>query len=183
MSYKVIQVKWNTDHERYIAEIYRLLKDQENKIFDLTFTKGIEITDDLIMDYIEDNIKHNYIFVITDDAEYICCFFMLEGLREVENIIVSANLHCAVSKRYWGKKSRELGQCMLDYLKDNLKPLKRLVAFVPQHNFGVVKLLKDLQFKHEGTLRNNLVFNNKYGVRKFYDELIYSLIREDIKYE
>ena len=172
--YNIIQVLWTPEHEYYISEIYRLLKDQENKIFDLSFG------DADVMDYVEYHVQKNAIYVIINNEDIVCGFFMLEKIRPYKDIILSADLHCAVSKRCWGKKSRELGRAMLDYLRSNLPPLKRLVASVPQHNFGVVKLLKDLGFKHEGTLKSNLVYKNKYNEDKYYDELIYSIVREDI---
>jgi len=174
VDYKAIEVEWTPEHEKYISEVYRLLKDQENKIFDLS------VGDMNIMDYVQYHVQKNKIYVIIDNEDVVCAFFMLEHIKPIGNIILSAELHCAVRKHCWGKRSRDLGQYMLDYLKENLPPLKRLVAFVPQHNFGVVKLLKDLKFKHEGTLKSNLVFKNKLGQEKYYDELIYSIIREDI---
>ena len=174
LEYQCVAVEWIPAHEKYIAEVYRLLKDQENKIFDLSFG------DADIMDYVEYNVQKSSIYVIINNVGDVCAFFMLEDIKTYKDIILSAQLHCAVSKRCWGKKSRELGRSMLDYLKNNLPPLKRLVASVPQHNFGVVKLLKDLGFKHEGTLKSNLIFKNKYNEEKYYDELIYSIVREDI---
>ena len=173
-NFSCVKVEWNPDNEKYIAEVYRLLKDQENKIFDLSFG------DSDIMDYVEYNVQKNSIYVIINNEDVVCAFFMLEDIKPYKEIILSANLHCAISKRCWGKKSRELGQSMLEYLRSNLPPLKRLVASVPQHNFGVVKLLKDLGFKHEGTLKSNLIYKNKYNEEKYYDELIYSIVREDI---
>lgn len=172
--YRCVEIEWTPSHEKYIGEVYRLLKDQENKIFDLS------IGDINVMDYVEYHSQKNSIYVIIDNEDEVCAFFMLEHIRPYNDIILSADLHCAVRKHCWGKRSRELGRYMLEYLKENLPPLKRLVASVPQHNFGVVKLLKDLGFKHEGTLKSNLIYRNKYNDEKYYDELIYSIVREDI---
>ena len=172
--YNIIQVLWTPEHEYYISEIYRLLKDQETRIFDLSYGHRD------ILNYVEYHLQKNQIYVIIDNENYVCAFFMLENLKPYKDIILKADLHCAVGKRSWGKKSRELGKCMLDYLKDNLPPLKRLVASVTQQNFGVIKLLKDLGFKHEGTLKQNLVYLDKYNKEKYYDELIYTIVREDI---
>lgn len=174
VDYRAIKVEWIPEHEEYLSEVYRMLKDQENKIFDLSYG------DVDVMDYVEYHSQKDDIYVIINNDDVICAFFMLENKRSYKDIIIKADLHCAVRKHCWGKRSRELGRYMLDYLKDNLPTLKRLVASVPQHNFGVVKLLKDLGFKHEGTLKSNLVFKNKLGEEKYYDELIYSKVREDI---
>ncbi len=57
-----------------------------------------------------------------------------------------------------------------------MKPVKRMEAFVPSNNFGIIKLLKDVGFKIEGTLKNRLVYNNKDGVPTLYNELVYSNI-------
>lgn len=172
--YNIIQVQWIPEHEYYVSEVYRLLKDQETRIFDLSYGKRD------ILDYVEYHLQNNIIYVIIDNEDRVCAFFMLENIKPYKNIIIRADLHCAVGKHSWGKRSRELGRYMLEYLKDNLPPLKRLVASVPQQNFGVIKLLKDLGFKHEGTLKQNLVYLDKYNKEKYYDELIYSIVREDI---
>lgn len=174
MEYNVVQVKWTPDHEKYISEVYRLLRDQETRIFDLSYG------DRDILDYIEYHLQKDMIYVILDNENNVCAFFMLEDIKPYKEIIIRAELHCAVGKRSWGKKSRELGKAMLDYLNNNLPPLKRLVASVPQQNFGVIKLLKDLGFKHEGTLKQNLVYLDKNNKEKYYDELMYSIVREDI---
>lgn len=173
--YTIKIVEWTPAHEAYIQEVYRLLKDQENKIFDLTY--GSKST---ILDYVERSIKDGLVFIIIDNTGMPCGFTMLSELKRYKGIVSSCNLHCAIGKRSWGKKSREIGRAFLKYLEDNYLPIKRLVASVPQHNFGVVKLLKDLGFRHEGTLRSNLIFEDKYGNEKYYDELVYSIIREDI---
>lgn len=172
--YSIIEVQWVPEHELYIREVYRLLKDQETRIFDLTYGHHD------VVDYVEYHVQKNKVFVILDEEKRVSAFFMLEDIIPYKNIIIRANLHCAVSKRSWGKKARELGRYMLDYLRSDLPPLKRLVASVPQQNFGVIKLLKDLGFKHEGTFKDNLVYLDKNGNEKYYDELVYSIIREDI---
>lgn len=174
--YRCVQVEWNASHEEYIAEIYRLLKDQENKIFDLTYGNHD------VMDYVEDRIKDENTFVVVslDSNNKVCAFFMLSDIKMYKEHIHSCEVHCAVAKGSWGKTSRTIGNEFISYLKENLVPIKRIVASVPQHNFGVVKLLKDLGFKHEGTFKNDLVFKNKQGEEKYYDALVYSLIRKDI---
>lgn len=55
-----------------------------------------------------------------------------------------------------------------------MKKLNRLEAFVPSNNFGIIKLLKDVGFKIEGTLKNRLLFKNKKGEPTHYNELVYS---------
>lgn len=174
LEFKCELVEWVPEHEAYISEVYRLLKDQENKIFDLS------VGDMDVMDYVEYHVQKNAVYVIIDSEDKVCAFFMLENIKPYKEIILSADLHCAIGKRSWGKKSRLVIKSMLDYLEEFLPPLKRLVASVPQHNFGVVKLLKDSGFKHEGTLRSNLIFKNKQGEEKYYDELVYSIVREDV---
>lgn len=168
-------VNWTQEDEEYIQEVYRLFKDQENKIFDLTYGSK-----DTILDYVERAIKDGLVFIILGDDGVPCGFTMLSELKPYKGIVASCNLHCAIGKRSWGRKSREIGKAFLQYLREELPPIKRLVASVPQHNFGVVKLLKDLGFRHEGTLKSNLIFPDKFGNEKYYDELIYAIVREDI---
>ena len=45
---------------------------------------------------------------------------------------------------------------------------------VPSNNFGIIKLLKDVGFRIEGTMKNRLVFNNKKNIPTLYNELMYS---------
>lgn len=174
--YRCVQVEWKAEHEDYIAEVYRLLKDQENKIFDLVY--GIKN----IMDYVEFRIKDedSIVVVSLDSNNKVCAFFMLCNIVPYKDHIHSCEVHCAVGKRSWGKTSRVIGKCFIEYLANNVKPIKRITASVPQHNFGVIKLLKDLGLKHEGTLKEDLVFFNKNGEERYYDSLLYSLLRKDI---
>lgn len=173
--YSIKLVNWSSEDEPFIQEVYRLLKDQENKIFDLVCGNK-----DYVLDYTEQSIKNGMVFIALDKDNSPCGFFMLDDVVGYKNNIHSCNLHCAIGKRSWGKNSRLICKRFLDYLADNFPPIKRLVASVPQHNFVVVKLLKDMGFKHEGTLKSNLVFPDKFGNEKYYDELIYTIVREDI---
>lgn len=167
-------LSWNKWNEPYIQEVFRLLKDQENKIFDLSYGSK-----DTILDYVQRIIVEGNVFVILEDGKVVASM-MLDDLKFYKDRYLSCNLHCVIRKHSWGKKSREICRWFLDYLRDEFVPIKRLVASVPQHNFGIVKLLKDMGFKHEGTLRSNLIFPDKYGNEKYYDELVYSIVREDI---
>lgn len=167
-------VSWNIWNEKYIQEVYRLLKEQENKIFDLTFGSK-----DNIMDYVQRAVTEGNVFVILEDGEVVACM-MLDDIKPYKDHYHSCSLHCAIGKRSWGKKSREICREYLDYLRDEYIPIKRLVASVPQHNFGIVKLLKDMGFKLEGCLKHNLAYPDKYGNEKYYDELVYTIVREDI---
>ena len=45
---------------------------------------------------------------------------------------------------------------------------------VPSNNFGIIKLLKDVGFRIEGTMKNRLVFNNRNNIPTLYNELMYS---------
>lgn len=173
--YQVELIEWSKDFQEEIKEVYTMLKDQENKIFDLSFYDTFK-TD--IMGYTEDAIRNNMVFVIKKDND-ICGFFMFEDPRYYKDIILSVNTHCAVRKKYWGRQSREVCKAMDDYLTNNMR-IKRLVASIPQHGYGVIKLLKDIGFKHEGTQKKALIFEDKYGKEKYYDELIYTKIREDL---
>lgn len=174
-TYTIKKVNWSIADEPFIQEVYRLLKDQENKIFDLVCGNK-----DFVLDYTEQSIKEGLVFIALDSNGIPCAFFMLEDIQPYKNHIHKCNLHCAIGKRSWGKNSRLICRSFLGYLEDNLPPIKRLVASVPQHNFGVVKLLKDMGFKHEGTLKSSLVFPDKFGNEKYYDELVYTIVREDI---
>ena len=84
--------------------------------------------------------------------------------------------HLVVGKRYWGKNSRQIIFDCYKYLKDNMKPIDRLECCVPSNNYGIIKLLKDVGFKVEGTLKNRLIFRDKNNKPRHYNELIYSNI-------
>lgn len=172
--YEVVQVFNDLQYKNEIEEIYRMLKDQERRIFDLPFydCKGN------VMDYVLSNVKKGGIFVIKKHNN-VCAFFMLEDPKTFGNIITRCKVHIAIRKSYWGKPSREICNVFKDYLTKHYY-IKKIIAEVPQCGYGVIKLLKDLGFKHEGTLKDGTMYLDKNNKPKFYDELIYSLTREDI---
>ena len=45
--------------------------------------------------------------------------------------------------------------------------IKKVIAQVPQCGYGVIKLLKDIGFKHEGTLKQALLFLDKNNKPKY----------------
>lgn len=172
--YNIIKVSWSPAYSKEIEEIYRMLRDQEHKIFDLSW---YDMGGDLL-NYVEARIKEDAVFVITKDDD-ICAFFILENPRLFQDTITRVDVHTAVRKKYWGKTSREIMNTFRDYLFSNYK-VKKVIASVPQCGYGVIKLLKDIGFKHEGTLKQALLFLDKNNKPKYYDELIYSLTNEEI---
>lgn len=172
--YNILQVEWTPVYNKEITEIYRMLKDQEKKIFDLSwYDMGGDI-----LNYLEGMIKKSAVFVVSKDDD-ICAFFILENPRMFKDIIIRTDVHTAVRKKYWGKQSRDIMNLFKSYLLTNYK-IKKLIASVPQCGYGVIKLLKDIGFKHEGTIKQALLFKDKNDIPKFYDELIYSFTNEDL---
>ena len=173
--YEVIQVKWEPNYQDDIKEIYRMFKDQERKIFPLTsFDDGTNV-----MDMIEYIITEDYVFLIKENGTP-CATFVLDNPYTFQDIITKINIHTAIRRPYWGTKAREICRYFVQFLNDTFL-IKKLIAQVPQCGYGVIKLLKDLGFKHEGTMKEATLYKDKNGNPKFYDELIYSLTREDIK--
>lgn len=172
--YNIIKVSWSPAYSKEIEEIYRMLRDQEHKIFDLSW---YDMGGDLL-NYVEARIKEDAVFVITKDND-ICAFFILENPRLFQDVITRVDVHTAVRKKYWGKTSREIMNTFKDYVFSNYK-IKKVIASVPQCGYGVIKLLKDIGFRHEGTLKQALLFLDKNNKPKYYDELIYSLTNEEI---
>lgn len=157
-----------------VKEVYRLHKEQANKIFDLSC--GISTSED-IMDYVKDKIDYEIVLLAIDKitGQYAGTL-ILEDMTFFDGKIVRANVHVVISKKYWGKSSREIINNCFDFVKENMKPINRLEAYVPSNNYAIIKLLKDVGFKVEGTLKRRLVFNNKQGEPTFYNELVYSKI-------
>lgn len=175
--YFVEQLFWNGVYENEIRQVYEILKDQENRIFDLCwYDMGGDV-----MDYVQGVVSKGQVFVVKDKTspEEIAALFMLDKARTFGEVIVRCDIHTAVRKKYWGKQSREIMEVFRQYVNKNFY-IKKIVASVPQCGYGVIKLLKDIGFTHEGTLRNSLLFHDKNKIPKWYDELIYSLTREDI---
>lgn len=173
--YEVIQVKWEPNFQEDIKEIYRMFKDQERKIFDLTtYANG-----GTVMDLVEEMCKDDFVFLIKENNTP-CAVFVLESPQSYGNLISRVNIHCAIRRPFWGTKAREICRLFRQYLHENFL-IKKIVAEVPQCGYGVIKLLKDMGFKHEGTMKDATIYKDKNGKAKFYDALIYSLTREDIK--
>lgn len=168
-----VEVTLDSDYD-LVREVYRLHKEQAKKIFDLSC--GIS-TDEDIMDYIKSQIEYNEVLLAIDrnNNEYAGCI-ILEDICYFDGTITKANVHLVVNKKYWGKDSRRIINDCFKFVKENFKPIVRLEAFVPSNNYGIIKLLKDVGFKVEGTLRKRLVFNNKNNIPTYYNELVYSKI-------
>lgn len=170
--YGFIEVTLEPEDYDKVKEVYRLHKEQAKRIFSLT--SGIS-TDEDIMQCIKDNIEDNIVLLAVDNttgkyAAMIGCDDIVVYGDEVARM----KCHIVVNKHYWGPESRRIIFEWYEYLKENMKPIKRLEAFVPSNNFGIIKLLKDVGFKIEGTLKNRVVYKNKEGIPTYYNELVYS---------
>ena len=172
--YTVTPIYWTADYNYEIEEAYRLLKDQERKIFDLAWE---EDNPNGVMAYIEDQIKNNMVFAVKDD-DVVTGIFILENFRTYKNTILACDIHCAIRKKYWGQTARDICGVFADFLKKEYN-INRVIANVPQCGYGVIKLLKSVGFKHEGTVKKVLVFKDKDGNDKLYDGLIYGLDLEE----
>lgn len=167
-------VKVTLEPEDYdkIKEVYRLHKEQFNKLFDLT--DWVKSEDDLIT-LIQDRIKYGEVLLAidTDNGNYAGCISFCD-MRIYNDRIIDIVVHPVISKRYWGKLSRKLIEDCYKFVEENWLPINRVTAKVPSQSFGVIKLLKDLGFKIEGTLNNYYIFKDKNGNEKYYNQLIYS---------
>lgn len=166
------EVTLDTKDYNKVKEIYRLHKEQSYKIFDLSSNIS---TDEDIMDYVKSHIEYNTVLLALDitNNEYAGCV-ILEDPKIYNNDIINIKVHLVVRKKYWGKSSRNLIFDCYKFLKDNMKPINRMECTVPSNNYGIIKLLKDVGFKIEGTMKNRLLFKDKNGKEKLYNELIYS---------
>lgn len=173
--YEVIRVKWTPEQQDDIKEIYRMFKDQERKIFDLT----TYFNNTSIMDLVQLMCEEDFVFLIKEEGTP-CAVFVLDNPRVYGKLISRINVHTAIRRPFWGSKAREICHTFREYLHEHYL-IKKLIAEVPQCGYGVIKLLKDMGFKHEGTMKEACIYKDKNGNPKFYDALIYSLTREDIK--
>lgn|SRR5574344_2137764 len=173
--YDFVEVTLEPQHYDLIKEVYRLHKEQHRKIFDLA--SGIS-TDENIMDYVKNKIEYDVVLLAIDKSNnnFAGCI-ILEDYRLYNKEIIRTNVHIVISKKYWGKGSRDIINDCYKYIEDNFYPIKRYEARVPSNNFGIIKLLKDVGFKIEGTCKNLLLFKDKNGNDKLYNELIYSNIK------
>lgn len=167
-----VKVTLEPDDYDKVKEVYRLHKEQFNKLFDLS--SWVKSDDDLI-NMIKDRIEYDEVLLAIDTTtgRYAGCI-TFHDIRVCNNTIVDAEVHPVVSKRYWGQSSRDLIEDAYKFVETNWLPINRLTARVPSHNFGVIKLLKDVGFKVEGTLKDYYVFEDKNGENKYYNQLIYS---------
>lgn len=167
-----VKVTLEPDDYEKIKEVYRLHKEQKYKLFDLS--SWVKTDDDLI-NMIKDRIEYDEVLLAidTENGRYAGCI-TFHDMRILDDVIIDAEVHPVISKRYWGKLSRQLIEDAYKFVEDNWLPINRLTARVPAHNFGVIKLLKDLGFKIEGTLKDYYVFKDKNGNNKYYNQLIYS---------
>lgn len=172
-TYSILPIFWEENYDKEIQEVYRMLKDQEKKIFDLSWYQD---NPGGVMDYVEEQVSKGNVFVAKCDDD-ICGMFILENPREYNGRILFCDIHCAIRKKYWGQEARNICNTFKNFLK--YSNINRLIANVPQCGYGVIKLLKNIGFKHEGTVKRVLVFKDKNGNEKLYDSLIYALDLED----
>lgn len=170
--YDFVEVTLEPDDYEKVKEVYRLHKEQANKIFSLS--SGISSDED-IMEVVRDNVRDNIVLLAVDttNGKY-AGMAGFDDINILNNEVLNMKCHIIVNKKYWGPESRKIIFDCFEYLKENMKPIKRLEAFVPSNNFGIIKLLKDVGFKIEGTLRNRVVYKNKDGIPTKYNELVYS---------
>ena len=168
-----VEVTLESDYNM-IREVYRLHKEQAKKIFDLSC--GID-TDEDIMDYVKGKVEYEIVLLAVDRLNNnYAGVIILEDITMFNGTVTKANVHLVVSKKYWGKQSRDIINDCFKYVKENIKPVNRFEAFVPSNNYAIIKLLKDVGFKVEGTLKRRLIFNNKNNRPTYYNELVYSKI-------
>lgn len=165
--YEVTRLKWSNDFQNEITEVYKMFKDQERKIFDLT-----ALDNATVMDIIEESIRNDTVFIVKD-CDLVCCCVIIENPAMYQGQLIKANIHCVIRKAFWGKESRNIGKAFLDFMDKYFSPIK-LIASVPQCGYGVIKLLKDLGFVHEGTMKQSRLYLDRNNQPKLYDELIYS---------
>ena len=171
--YSVELLEWNPEFSEAIMEAYRLIKDQEKKIFDLSFYEGLG--DEPIMAYVEDMVTNQLVFIVRDnEADKVAGVFLLEDLRPYKDVVIYAKIHCVICKKYWGKGSKEICEVFKKYLQDNTKIL-RLIAEIPQNAYSLIKILKSIGFHHEGTIKHSVIYLDKNGKEKLYDEMLYGL--------
>lgn len=170
--YDFVEVTLEPSKYESVKEVYRLHKEQARKLFDLS--SGIE-TDEDILDIVNSAIKDDIVLLAIDkdNSNYAGCI-ILDNIRIYNDEIISCGVHIVINKKYWGKESRNIIKDCYRFLKENIKPIKRVECNVPSNNFGIIKLLKDVGFKIEGTFKHRLVFKDRKGVPKLYDELCYS---------
>lgn len=174
-----IVVKYDKEYYNIIEEIYRLHKDQKRKIFD--YGSGI-FSDDDIMDYIEGQLNANdaITFVAVDpENNNIAGVMTLDNIAlKDDDTIIRCNCHVVICRKYWGKTSRSIIKQLMYKLDNEFNYyINRYEAFVPANNFGIIKLLKDVGFRCEGTLSKRLMFDNKKGEPTYYDELVFSRVK------
>lgn len=171
VDYLVYPISWGREYELEIQEVYRLFKDQERKIFDLTwYDEGNDL-----FDFIQDIILSGGVFVTKDITNNkIAGVFVLTEPKEFRGVVLHTDVHCAVSKSYWGKEARNISREFITHLQENYN-INKLIACVPQCGYGIIKLLKSMGFSHEGTIKKVLPYLDKNNNVKLYDKLIYSL--------
>lgn len=172
--YDFVRVTLEPEDYEKVKEVYRLHKEQARILFNLT--SGIKNDED-IMELLKDVIENDIVLLAIDlNTGKYSAMIGLENIRVFEDEIVSMQCHIVVGKKYWGKESRNIIFDFYKWLEDNMKPVKRLEAFVPSNAYGIIKLLKDVGFKIEGTLKNRIMYNNRDNVPTLYNELVYSKI-------
>lgn len=173
MAYVVQRIDLSERYSYEIQEIYKIIKSQERQLINESLKEVCDAES-----FLENALRNDYVFAVRD-GDTICAYLILDGLDTLGNEIINVYCHPAVAKEYWGKPSREIMTALRDYLFKNFR-IRKLSANVPQCAYGVIKLLKDIDFKHEATIKQTCAYKDKQGKIKFYDELIYGMFNQEL---
>lgn len=179
---QVIQLKFTNEYQKYIQEIFAMIKDQFKKEYDLTAIEDEDNPNKTILDNLEVTIKEGAGFAAIDTKfDTVAGYVELDEARFYGDVMVDVKVHPIFRKAYWGPHTREIARAMVNKLTKCYN-INRITCEAPQIAYGCIKLLKDVGFRHEGTLRDSSVYRDKNGNPKYYDTLIYGLlINEEVK--
>lgn len=173
--YSIKQLLPTYEHLQESSEAFAIMQAQARRIFDLTF---YDMYNGDLLKHLNGHIANGEVLVCKEDDKVVA-YVILDNAYTFGDIITNCNVHLCVAKSHWGKQSREIAKKFLEYVNKNFY-IKKILAEVPQCSYGIIKLLKDINFIHEGTLKEALLYYDKDDNPKWYDKLIYTYTREDL---
>lgn len=154
-----------------IHDLFDLFSDSE-----VTYYMGIQTVKNI--DEIKEwlyRIEHEYTLNksvewsirLSEDGQFVG----RGGFKNLDFKHKKAEISGSILKKYWNKGiGKESLKAIIDYGFNNLC-LHRIYSYLWPHNTRVIKILEQYGFNHEGTLKDNYFYNDKFG-----DSAIYALI-------
>ena len=162
------------DCAQYCDDLFQCFKDnpqildEESIDYFESLEKSVNYVSDLI-----DSPDSMVVGIFDDEEEFLYGIIIYDQMRfSLDGN--SAQLHIATSKDIWGKDFLELYKDMIAITVFHV-----LYCMIPAKCRATIGFVKSLGFEKTGYIPKAIPYRNRDGTIKMYDELIYTLVKNE----